>query len=134
MELFENISLLNWLGWAVVVGLAQVFLTAAAVTRQTGLAYNVSARDEPRRITGVAARLQRAQANFMETFPFFVAGVLGTLISGAEDPNAQLGAMLYVIGRAVYVPLYAFGVPVLRTLVFAVSVSGIVMVLSSLFI
>lgn len=134
MGFFEDVSLLNWLGWAVVVGLVQVFLTAAAVTRQTGLAYNVSARDEPRRITGMAARLQRAQANFMETFPFFVAGVLGTLISGAEDPNAQLGAMLYVLGRAVYVPLYAFGVPVLRTLAFAVSVTGLVMVLSSLFI
>ena len=37
------------------------------------------------------------------------------------------------IGRAIYVPLYAFGVPYVRTLVWAASFAGLVMVLSVLF-
>jgi uncharacterized MAPEG superfamily protein len=133
MEFLEGVSLLNWLGWAVVIGLAQILITAAAVTRQTGLNYNTSARDKPHPVTGMAARLQRAQANFLETFPFFAVGILALLITGYEDSNATLGAALYVIGRAIYVPLYAFGVPYLRTLVWAASFSGLVMVLSVLF-
>ena len=133
MEFLENVSLLNWLGWAVVIGLAQILITAAAVTRQTGLQYNASARDKPHPVTGMAARLQRAQTNFLETFPFFAVGILALLITGYEDSNATLGAALYVIGRAIYVPLYAFGVPYLRTLDWAASFSGLVMVLSVLF-
>ena len=133
MEFLESVSLLNWLGWGVVIGLAQILITAAAVTRQTGLQYNASARDKPHPVTGMAARLQRAQTNFLETFPFFAVGILALLITGYEDSNATLGAALYVIGRAIYVPLYAFGVPYLRTLDWAASFSGLVMVLSVLF-
>ena len=133
MEFLESVSLLNWLGWAVVIGLAQILITAAAVTRQTGLKYNASARDKPHPVTGMAARLQRAQANFFETFPFFAVGMLALLITGYDDSNAALGAALYVIGRAIYVPLYAFGVPYVRTLVWAASFAGLVMVLSVLF-
>lgn len=134
MDIFEGVSLLNWLGWAVAIGLVQLFLAGAAVTRQTGLAYNAGARDTPFTPTGMAARLQRAQANFMETFPFFAVGILALVMTGYEDANAGLGAALYVIGRAVYVPLYAFGVPYVRTLVWAASFAGLVMVLSVLFV
>ena len=133
MDMLESVSLLNWLGWAVVIGLAQILITGAAVTRQTGLKYNASARDKPHPVTGMAARLQRAQANFFETFPFFAVGILALLITGYEDSNATLGAALYVIGRAIYVPLYAFGVPYLRTVVWAIAFTGMVMVLSVLF-
>ena len=43
------------------------------------------------------------------------------------------GAALYFWGRVVYVPLYAFGVPYIRSLVWLVSLAGLVMVLASLF-
>lgn len=134
MDIFDGMSLLNWLGWAIVIGLAHIVLAAAATTLQTGLRYNAGARDEPHPVTGMAARLQRAQANFLETFPFFAVGVLAIVMTGYEDANANLGAALYVIARAVYVPLYAFGVPYVRTLVWAVSLAGLVMVMSVLFV
>lgn len=134
MDIFDGVSLLNWLGWAVVIGLVQIALAGAAVTRQTGLAYNAGARDTPFTPTGMAARLQRAQANFMETFPFFAVGILALIMTGYDDTNAGLGAALYVVGRALYVPLYAFGVPYVRTVVWTVSLVGLVMVLSVLFV
>jgi uncharacterized MAPEG superfamily protein len=36
---------------------------------------------------------------------------------------------MYLLARIVYVPLYAFGVPVVRTLVWMVGTVGLVMVL-----
>lgn len=43
------------------------------------------------------------------------------------------GAALYVGGRALYAPLYASGIPTVRTLVWLVSMVGLVMVLVALF-
>jgi uncharacterized MAPEG superfamily protein len=40
-----------------------------------------------------------------------------------------LGAELYLYARVAYVPIYAFGIPGLRTLVWTVSVVGIVLIL-----
>lgn len=39
------------------------------------------------------------------------------------------GCWLYLLARIVYVPLYAAGIPVLRTLVWMVSVAGLVLIL-----
>ena len=39
------------------------------------------------------------------------------------------GCWLYLIARIVYVPLYAFGIPVARTLVWMVGTAGLVLVL-----
>ena len=43
------------------------------------------------------------------------------------------GAGLYVAARALYVPLYAAGTPIVRTLVWTVSVIGLVMVIVAFF-
>jgi uncharacterized MAPEG superfamily protein len=43
-----------------------------------------------------------------------------------------VGSQVYFYGRVAYLPLYVFGVPVLRTVVWNLSVLGIVMVLLSI--
>ena len=43
-----------------------------------------------------------------------------------------LGAQLYFWARVVYVPLYLAGIPYLRSLAWAVSVAGVLMVLAPL--
>lgn len=116
-------------------GLAFVHILAAAQvkTRQYGTKWNMGARDEdlppPRPIVG---RLARAQANFFETFPIFIAAVfLSMTVSPLDRPDSQiaLGAWLWLGGRVAYLPLYALGVPYLRTLAWVVSLVGIIMVL-----
>mgnify|MGYP003346102880 CR=1 FL=1 len=79
------------------------------------------------------ARLERAQANLYETLPLFIGAVLIAHVIGASSALTVWGAALYFWGRVVYVPLYAFGVPYVRSLVWAVSLAGLVMVLASLF-
>jgi uncharacterized MAPEG superfamily protein len=93
-----------------------------------------SSRDRaPVPLTGVAGRLDRARANFLETFMFFAAAVLTVVALGRQDASSALGAQLYFWGRLVYLPVYAAGIPYLRTLVWAVSIVGIVLLLAAPF-
>lgn len=90
----------------------------------------MSARDEdlppPRPLVG---RLERAQANFFETFPVVIAAIIAIEVAHLNNNTTTLGAMLWLGARALYLPLYVAGVPVVRSLVFTVSFAGIVMLL-----
>lgn len=120
--------------WAIVLGLVQIGLAATLSTQQRGLGWNVGARDgTPAPLTGVAGRLDRAAKNFLETFPFFAAAVLAVMFTQRGDAQSALGAQMYFWARLVYVPLYAAGIPYLRTLVWVVSLAGLLMVLKPLF-
>lgn len=122
------------LAWAIAFGLAQLLLAATLMTVQRGLKWNTGARDgEPAPLRGVAARVERAFKNFLETFPFFAAAVLAVVATGQASDETALGAQLYFWARVAYLPLYAAGIPYLRTIVWAVSLVGVIRVLSGLF-
>ena len=121
---------LTILGWTLVLALVQIMLAANMRTGETGLTYNMSARDDkgpPMR--PVTARLQRAQANLFETLPLFAAAVLIAHAAGREGALTLWGSYVYLAARVVYLPLYAAGIAVFRSLVWAVSLAGLVMVL-----
>lgn len=126
-------SELIWLGLAVIIGLVHLVWASAAAQPHRGLAWNVGPRETPVALTGMAGRLQRAFANFRETFPFYVAVVFACYLTGRFSPLASWGSIAYVIGRALYLPLYAFAVPWARSLVWVGSMAGIVMMLVALF-
>jgi len=121
---------LNLLAAAALLGLAQVLLTGAVRTRAYGRDWNVGARDTTPvdRKTPLVGRLERAQANFFETFPLFVAVVLAAAVSGRLGGRVTTGAWLYLVGRIVYVPLYAAGVPIIRTVVWGAATVGILLI------
>ncbi len=123
---------LTLLAWAVVLGLAHAVATGQFATMQNGLAYNMGPRDEGKTLTGIGARVQRAFANYMQTFPFFAAAVLIAHVAGRHSWLTVTGAHLYFWARLVYVPLYAAGIPVVRTVAFLVATLGIVLVLIAL--
>ena len=126
---------LRLLGAAVVVGLVQLMWAAAAARAQQGdMKWALGPRDTPMPIEGVAARLNRAFWNFVETFPFFAAAVLACAAAGKLGTELSIwGSGLYVAGRALYAPIYATGIPTVRTLVWFAATIGIVMVLVALF-
>lgn len=123
---------LQMLAAAVLIGLVHLLWAAAAAQPQRGLKWNTGPRDEPVVLTGVAGRLERAFANFRETFPFFVALVLVDYLGGRLGELTSLGALIFVAARAVYIPLYAFGVPYVRSLTWVASMVGIFMLLAAL--
>ena len=118
------------LAWGCVLALVHIFVAVRFKTRQYGTKWNVGARDEelppPQPIVG---RLARAQANFFETFPIYAAAALIVSSAVLNDRWTAIGAWLWLGARIVYLPLYAAGVPVLRTIAFLASVVGILMVL-----
>ncbi len=121
------------LGWTLVLALVQIGLAGALRTWETGIKYNMSARDggapPPSPMT---ARVQRAQANLFETLPLFAAAVLVAHVSGRNGEATLLGCQLYLAARVLYVPLYAFGVPVLRTVVWGASLGGLIMIIKAI--
>jgi uncharacterized MAPEG superfamily protein len=71
----------------------------------------------------------RAQSNLFETLPVFAAAILIAHVAGREGVMTHWGALVYIVARVIYLPLYAAGVPFLRSLVWAVSLVGIILVL-----
>jgi len=120
------------LAWSVVLGLVHAVATGQFGVAQLGLRYGLSPRDEQRPVTGIGARVQRAFANYMQTFPFFAAAVLMAHVAGRHSWLTVAGAQLYFWARLVYVPLYAAGIPIVRTLAFLVATLGIVLILLAL--
>ena len=55
--------------------------------------------------------------------------MLAVVATGSGDSVTALGAQLYFWARVVYVPLYLAGIPYLRSLVWTVSLLGMLMVL-----
>lgn len=122
------------LAWSIALGLLHVLLGATLMTQQRGLRWNASARDgEAKPLTGVAARVDRALKNFLETFPLFAAAALAVVLTERGSADTALGAQLYFWARLAYVPIYAAGVPYLRTVVWAVSIWGLLQLLWALF-
>ncbi len=118
------------LAWTVMLGFVHLMLPAAFRNRETGLAYNAGPRDEPGPPLGVVTgRLKRAQANFYESLPLFIAAILIAHLAGVHTGLTAAGAWLFFWARAVYLPLYGFGVPGLRTLAWAGGVTGIALLL-----
>jgi uncharacterized MAPEG superfamily protein len=125
---------LKMLLWSIVLGLVQIALAATLATGQRSLAWNAGARDELKPpLTGMAGRLDRASNNFLETFPFFAVAVLMLSFLHKETAQTAIGAQLYFWSRLLYVPAYALGIPYLRTLIWAGSVTGLLFVLRALF-
>jgi uncharacterized MAPEG superfamily protein len=121
---------LTLLGWTLVLALVQVLLPAYWRNAETGLEYNAGPRDEPGPKVGiVTARLRRAQANLFETLPIFAAAILIAHVAGREGTMTLWGAWLYLGARIVYLPLYGFGVPYLRSAVWSVGFGGILAIL-----
>lgn len=114
------------------LGLVHAVATGQFTTVQHGLRYGLSPRDEAKPLSGVGARVQRAFANYMQTFPFFAAAVLMAHAAGRHGWLTVTGAQLYFWARLIYVPLYAAGIPVARTVAFVVAVLGIVLILIAL--
>jgi uncharacterized MAPEG superfamily protein len=116
---------------AMVLGL--VHLTAASFTfkAQVGNAYSVGPRDEGLQPTGMAGRLDRAQRNFLETFPIFAAAVVLLEVLGRTGSGlSEWGVGLYLAGRVLFLPLYALGLPWVRTFSWNLATLGLVLAMA----
>src|SRR4029453_17526000 len=125
---------LTLLGLSVCLGFVHIVAASHAASLQRGYRWSASARDEPvEPLRGVAGRLDRALRNFLETFSLVAGVVLAADAMGRHDALTALGAQLYFGGRVAYLPLYAAGIPLVRTLAWQVAAAGILLFLVALF-
>jgi len=77
-------------------------------------------------------RSDRAAKNMLENLPLFIGLVAVAHLGGRHAPRVDLGAHLFFWARVAYWPIYVAGVPVVRTLIWYVSITGLALILSAL--
>jgi uncharacterized MAPEG superfamily protein len=121
-----------WL--SIALGVVQLVLAVLFSLAARGLPWGAGNRDEAAPPLGkMGARVERAFKNYLETFALFAAAVLMANAMGKHTPSSALGAEIYFWSRVAYVPVYAAGIPYLRTLLWIASIVGIGMVMRGIF-
>jgi uncharacterized MAPEG superfamily protein len=111
---------------SVALGMVHIVLASHSASLQRGYRWTASARDaEMPALRGVAGRLSRASANYLETFPYFGLLALAVYAAGASSATSACGVWLYLLGRVLYLPLYASGVFLVRSIAWNVATLGI---------
>lgn len=124
---------LNVLALAGLLQVIQYLLMAIPVNAQMGVRYTGGNRDEERRPTGTPGRLFRALDNHFEALLLFTVAVLVVVLGDRSSPLTEACAWVYLVARLVYVPAYASGVFLVRSLVWTVGfVATTVMLLAAL--
>ena len=120
--------------WSLILAFVQIILFDMVRTGQYGLKWNTGPRDETGlpELSALGGRLKRAQDNLFETLPLFIAAVLVAHITNRETEMVTLGAEIWLGARVLYVPLYAFGVRQIRSLVWIASIAGLGMIVAPL--
>ena len=125
---------LTVLVFAILLGFVHLFAAGNASTQIRGIKWNAGPRDKnPPPLTPVAARLDRAFKNYLETFAFFAAAVLIAHLANRHNALTINGAWLYLIARAVYLPVYAAGIPMIRSAIWLAATAGIFLILAGLY-
>ena len=117
---------LKLLVWSAILVLVQSVVAAIGAQQQVGN------RDDMPALSGWAGRAMRAHRNILETLVVFAIAVLVANATGRLNATTALGANLFFWARLVYAVVYVAGITWVRTAVWAVSVAGILLVLSQL--
>lgn len=117
---------------SVVLLVVHISWQGMSFTADVGPGYNMGPRDAERPASVLTGRLKRALANYLETYPAFVGLALALEVTGQTGGLGAAGAVIWLLARIVYLPLYAFGVFRIRSIVWLVSLAGIVMMLAAL--
>jgi len=124
---------LKYLLFSVVLTFVQVLIAAAAANQVVGLTTLAGNRDDLPTYTGFAGRAKRAHLNMVENMVLFSALVLIAVVAQKTNASTAMGALIFFWARLIYAVIYLLGVPWLRTLAWAVSVIGMIMVAWPLF-
>lgn len=126
---------LTMLAATLVLAFVHIFLPAAGRTLVNGIGWNAGPRDGvPIRPGIVTERLERAQANLWETLPLFIGAVLIAHVAGKDSALTFWGTQAFFWARLVYIPLYAFGIPFVRSIVWMIAIGGLIAVFTALFV
>ncbi len=123
---------LQMLFWSSATLLGLLFIQGALVPINQGFGWGLGSRDDPRPQTALQGRMRRLVNNHIEGLTVFAAIVIVAHLAGVFTSLSQTGAVVFVLARLGFAGLYMAGIPVLRSLVWGISVAGILMVAADL--
>lgn len=112
------------------VGLTWIMILVAAQLRTRGdLQLSTGNRDDLPAASPLAARADRAAKNMLENLILFLA--VAFAVAGRNPARVELGALVFLLARLVYWPVYLAGIPKLRTLVWSAGIVGLFLMASA---
>ena len=118
---------LTYLLWSVF--LAGAYLSAHGVWLRLNIGFgaDVANRDHVPDMDVYGQRAKRAFANFLETWPMFIALVVVSELAGHRNWLVDWGTIIWFWARVGYWPCYFFGLGHLRSAVWTVALIGLAM-------
>ena len=96
-------------------------------TRIAGLAWNMGNRETSPQFPAWIDRADRAQRNLLESLPLYFALAICLTSCGISNTYTQLGAWLFLGGRLAHAAIFIAGIPIIRTLAYAVAIAGLML-------
>jgi len=115
--------------YGAVLFLVVILLQAGLAISQNGLMAQAGSRDNLSEPTVLRKRLQRLTANIQENLVMFAIVVLVANAAGVSNDTTALGATIFFYARVAHAIVYAFGWPMIRPLLYFVSLYGLVVIL-----
>jgi len=119
---------LQYLLFSIILCFVQMLIAATGANTQVGLPKLAGNREGLAEMVGWAGRARRAHLNMIENLVLFAALVLIAGVAGKANATTAMGAMIFFWARLAYAVIYLIGIPWLRTLLWFVSVIGLVMI------
>ena len=109
------------------LGVVHIALSSFSYKAQVGNRHTVGPRDDEIPRGKIAGRLHRAQLNFQESFPIFLALIFLLETAKEYDRLSQTASIIYLASRAAYIPAYVSGLPWVRTICWQIATLALVL-------
>ncbi len=96
--------------------LLTILLQVLGSLQSLSLGYLLTSRDDPREVSKMTGRLNRALDNSVVAMALFAPAILLLVVLERTSLTSLLAAQIFLIARIIYLPVYALGVPAIRTL------------------
>ena len=116
---------LTYLVYAIILLIAHMILQATLSDLSKGRFWALGSQDEPREQNAVAMRVEKALRNYVYNLPAFVALALILKVTDLGNESTAMGAALFFWARVAYIPAYASGIILVRSVAWFASLGGI---------
>ncbi|MEN3974192.1 MAPEG family protein [Emcibacter sp. SYSU 3D8] len=124
----ETSAELTILVWSVILTFVLILVPATQSVLVNGMKVMTGPRDNLPEPGVVNKRLRRLAANMIENLVLFAPLVLAAAAAGISNQWTVLGCQLFLGARLIHALVYAFGIPWIRPIFWAVAVAGMGMI------
>ncbi|PCI63803.1 MAG: hypothetical protein COB37_04245 [Kordiimonadales bacterium] len=124
---------LTMLFWSTILTFVTILIPSAEAIHRNGAMVQAGARDNLPEPTVFNCRAIRLRNNLLENMVLFTALILIANAAGVSTEQTVLGAQIFFYARVLHAAVYLMGVPMIRPLIWTVSVVGMGMIAAELF-